>query len=255
ATVEVIVDLGRRDSVIASACIALFYTFTGGLYSVAYTDVVQLVAIFFGLVYFQRVLSSRTAEGAELLSYMAALGCLFMAIPPVVIGAVAKAANLTAAGYTKPVPLEGEATSLTLPLVLQYLTPPFVSAMGLGAVSAAVMSSSDSSILSAASMFAWNIYRLTLRQQHNGESVLLFLLESPAMLDDSPQASDSEVIWVMRCSIVVVGALATYMALAAKSVYSLWFLSSDLVYVILFPQLLCVVYLKARNALQLSVDS
>ncbi|XP_077520318.1 high-affinity choline transporter 1-like [Amblyomma americanum] len=272
ATVEVIVDLGRRDSVIASACIALFYTFTGGLYSVAYTDVVQLVAIFFGLwlclpfamfhgavgvvsyptndfigtvewkdfgiywdamlllmmggipwqVYFQRVLSSRTAEGAELLSYMAALGCLFMAIPPVVIGAVAKAANLTAAGYTKPVPLEGEATSLTLPLVLQYLTPPFVSAMGLGAVSAAVMSSSDSSILSAASMFAWNIYRLTLRQQ----------------------ASDSEVIWVMRCSIVVVGALATYMALAAKSVYSLWFLSSDLVYVILFPQLLCVVYLK-----------
>ncbi|KAH8025101.1 hypothetical protein MRX96_020469 [Rhipicephalus microplus] len=143
ATVEVILEFERRESVIASACIALFYTFTGGLYSVAYTDVVQLVAIFFGLwlclpfamfheavgvisypkndfigtvewqdfgiywdsmlllmmggipwqVYFQRVLSSRTAEGAELLSYMAALGCLFMAIPPVVIGAVAKAAS------------------------------------------------------------------------------------------------------------------------------------------------------------------
>ncbi|XP_072143768.1 high-affinity choline transporter 1-like [Dermacentor andersoni] len=276
ATVEVIMEFERTESVIASACIALFYTFTGGLYSVAYTDVVQLIAIFLGLwlclpfamfheavgvisyprndyigtvewkdfgiywdsmlllmmggipwqVYFQRVLSSRTAEGAELLSYMASLGCLFMAIPPVVIGAVAKAASYDDTeyrpGYTKPVPLVGDASSLTLPLVLQYLTPGFVSAMGLGAVSAAVMSSSDSSILSAASMFAWNIYRLTLRQQ----------------------ASDTEVIWVMRLSIVAVGALATVIALTANSVYALWYLSSDLVYVILFPQLVSVVYLK-----------
>lgn len=44
-------------------------------------------------VYFQRVLSSRTAEGAELLLYMASFGCLFMAIPPVILGAVAKAAS------------------------------------------------------------------------------------------------------------------------------------------------------------------
>ncbi|XP_065292429.1 high-affinity choline transporter 1-like isoform X2 [Dermacentor albipictus] len=272
ATVEVIMDFERTQSVVASACIALFYTFTGGLYSVAYTDVIQLLAIFLGLwlsvpfamfheavgpisyprndfvgsiewkdfgtywdnmlllmmggvpwqVYFQRVLSSRTAEGAELLSYMAAFGCLFMAIPPVIIGAVAKAANFTQVGYTKAVPLTGDATSLTLPLVLQYLTPGFVSAMGLGAVSAAVMSSSDSSILSAASMFAWNIYKLGIRQN----------------------ATDKEVIYVMRVSIVLVGALATFMALTAESIYSLWFLSSDLVYVILFPQLVCVVYLK-----------
>ncbi|KAK8775357.1 hypothetical protein V5799_031298, partial [Amblyomma americanum] len=155
ATVEVIVDLGRRDSVIASACIALFYTFTGGLYSVAYTDVVQLVAIFFGLVsgpITDAQLRTRQPPGKA--------ASVLQAILLVNVGG-----DLTAAGYTKPVPLEGEATSLTLPLVLQYLTPPFVSAMGLGAVSAAVMSSSDSSILSAASMFAWNIYRLTLRQQ------------------------------------------------------------------------------------------
>nr|XP_037276741.1 high-affinity choline transporter 1-like [Rhipicephalus microplus] len=274
ATVEVIMDFERTESVVASACIALFYTFTGGLYSVAYTDVIQLLAIFVGLwmsvpfamfheavgpisypkndfvgsvewkdfgiywdsmlllmmggvpwqVYFQRVLSSRTAEGAELLSYMASFGCLFMAIPPVILGAVAKAANLTQAGYTKAIPLTGEATTLTLPLVLQYLTPGFISAIGLGAVSAAVMSSSDSSILSAASMFAWNIYKLGIRQN----------------------ATEKEVIGVMRVSIVLVGALATFMALTAESIYGLWYLSSDLVYVILFPQLVCVVYLKER---------
>lgn len=42
-------------------------------------------------VYFQRVLSSKTAGRAQVLSYVAAVGCIFMAIPPVLIGAIAKA--------------------------------------------------------------------------------------------------------------------------------------------------------------------
>lgn len=37
-------------SVILSAAIAVGYTFVGGLYAVAYTDVVQLFCIFIGLV-------------------------------------------------------------------------------------------------------------------------------------------------------------------------------------------------------------
>ena len=41
-----------------------------------------------------------------------------------------------------------------LPLALQYLTPPAVAFFGLGAVSAAVMSSTDSSMLSASTMIA-----------------------------------------------------------------------------------------------------
>jgi Na+/proline symporter len=50
-------------------------------------------------------------------------------------------------------------------MVLQYLTPGFVSFFGLGAVSAAVMSSADSSVLSASSMFARNVYKLIFRQR------------------------------------------------------------------------------------------
>ena len=42
-------------------------------------------------VYFQRVLSSKSAAGAELISYIAAGGCIFMAIPSILIGGLAKA--------------------------------------------------------------------------------------------------------------------------------------------------------------------
>lgn len=61
-------------------------------------------------------------------------------------------------------PREKEEADMILPIVLQHLCPPFVSFFGLGAVSAAVMSSADSSILSASSMFARNIYQLAFRQ-------------------------------------------------------------------------------------------
>lgn len=140
ATLSVIIDMDHRTSVIFSSCIAVFYTLFGGLYSVAYTDVIQLFCIFIGLwmcipfawtnehvtsltsmdvdwigevkdeefwfyldyglllvfggipwqVYFQRVLSSKSAGRAQLLSYVAAFGCVLMAIPPVLIGAIAK---------------------------------------------------------------------------------------------------------------------------------------------------------------------
>lgn len=61
------------------------------------------------------------------------------------------------------------------------------------------------------------------------------------------QASDREIIWVMRITIFVFGALATAMALLTGTVYGLWYLSSDLVYVIIFPQLLSVLFIKGTN--------
>lgn len=150
---------------------------------------------------------------------------------------------------------------MILPIVLQHLCPPFVSFFGLGAVSAAVMSSADSSILSASSMFARNIYQLAFRQSVSSatfcqcqESILFWLTNSFSFLFSPcpvprvfPQASDREIVWVMRITIFVFGGLATLMALVTGTVYGLWYLSSDLVYVIIFPQLLSVLFVKGTN--------
>lgn len=50
ATVSVIIGMDNVTSILASAAIAILYTLFGGLYSVAYTDVLQLFCIFIGLV-------------------------------------------------------------------------------------------------------------------------------------------------------------------------------------------------------------
>lgn len=66
--------------------------------------------------------------------------------------------------YGSVAPKDKDQSDMILPIVLQHLCPSYVSFFGLGAVSAAVMSSADSSILSASSMFARNIYQQTFRQ-------------------------------------------------------------------------------------------
>ncbi|XP_048587658.1 high-affinity choline transporter 1 [Nematostella vectensis] len=301
ATVSVVIGLGQELSVIVSACIAIFYTLIGGLYSVAYTDVIQLVCIFIGLwlsipfalthdavtdisvtatadasgwigefpvqpgpwidfallltfggipwqVYFQRVLSCKTVNASRNLSLAAAVGCIIMAIPAVIIGAIGKSTDWTKTGfYTAPAvgvnqtinatfvnasanattasPIVGPSGPLVLPMVLRHLTPNYIAFFGLGAVSAAVMSSADSSVLSAASMFSHNIYKMIFRQK----------------------ATQRELLWVMRLAIFLVGAIATIMALVVESVYTLWFLCGDVVYVTLFPQLCCVIFFHDTN--------
>ncbi|KAJ3591687.1 hypothetical protein NHX12_006819 [Muraenolepis orangiensis] len=176
-------------------------------------------------VYFQRVLSASSATYAQVLSFLAAFGCLVMAVPSVLIGAIGASTDWNQTSYGAVPPKDKDESDMILPIVLQHLCPSYISFFGLGAVSAAVMSSADSSILSASSMFARNIYQLAFRQS----------------------ASDREIVWVMRITIFVFGSLATAMALLTGTVYGLWYLSSDLVYVIIFPQLLCVLFIKGTN--------
>ena len=49
-TMSVILDLPYTVSIWISAAVAITYTLLGGLYSVAYTDIIQLILIFISLV-------------------------------------------------------------------------------------------------------------------------------------------------------------------------------------------------------------
>lgn len=142
------------------------------------------------------------------LSFCAAVGCIVLAMPPVLIGAIAKSTSLyqncssrfvfnpildwTMTDYdinkniTSP-----EATKLILPLVLLHLCPKFIAFIGLGAVSAAVMSSADSSVLSASSMFARNVWKLVFRNQVRSLSLFTSHRKSFSSFQRHPNAKYS----------------------------------------------------------------
>lgn len=177
-----------------------------------------LLLVFGGIpwqVYFQRVLSSRNEATAVRLSIIAGGVCLLAAVAPTIIGMVAATVDWSAIEAGAPV----DATA-TLPWVVRYLTTPWVSVIGLGAVAAAVMSSVDSSVLSASSMGIWNVYR-------------------PLIAPEIPDAKLAKLI--QRC-IWIVGVAATLIAFQVQSVYALWFLCSDFVYCLLFPALVCALF-------------
>jgi len=170
--------------------------------------------------YFQRVLGSKNGRVARWMSVGAGVLAFFMIIPPTLIALIGFNFDWSSVGTTAP-----ENPALILPYVLRYAVPPLVGALGLGAVAAAVMSSVDSSVLSASTMFTWNIFhRVTGRK-----------------------SSDKRLKRVLRATIIIVGTAATIIALQVKSVYALWTLNCDLVYVTLFPALTVALFYKHAN--------
>ncbi|XP_015243673.1 PREDICTED: high-affinity choline transporter 1-like [Cyprinodon variegatus] len=281
ATMSVILDLEFGYSVWISAAVAIVYTLLGGLYSVAYTDVIQLALAFLSLwlcvpfillnktsvniadtafnntfqdpwvgsldkdsawkwiddflmlglgslsfqSFHQRTLSASSARTAQLTCYAAAVLIAILGIPPALVGAVAASTDWNLTEYGSPPPYVRGEHSFVLPLTLQYLTPSYISIIGIGAVAAAVMSSTDSGLLSATSVFSSNIYKNVLRTQ----------------------ASDNEMQWVIRVSVVVVGLVGTSITFYTNSTLVLWILGADVSYTLMFPHLVSVLFFKVTN--------
>jgi high affinity choline transporter 7 len=281
STFGVILDFDLTTSILLSAAVVTCYTLLGGMWSVAYTDVVQLGLIPLGLLiaipfalaqvggfeacfqqysdlkleasrlvpplrptqshwstntivgwwemsillvlggipwncYFQRVLSCQGPTKARWHSIFAGMLTILLTFPPMVLGMVA-------AVYAWPKPLAQALENdpaMALPMLLRDLVPYGIGLLGLTAIVGAVTSSFAASILSAGSMLSWNVYRA------------LFATD----------ATVGSMRRVIRLSIGLLGILAVVFALRVKSVQQLWFFSADLVFVLLFPQLLWALF-------------
>jgi high affinity choline transporter 7 len=165
--------------------------------------------------YFQRVLACETPARARQTSIVAGLMTIVLVGPPLVLGVVAAVYPWDASARARLAVSPAEA----LPLLLGAATPALVALLGLGAIIGAVTSSFSASVLSAASMASWNGLRALARD----------------VSQDGLQRA-------LRLGIVLVGAIAAVLALRAQSVQALWYFTSDLVFVLLFPQLVAALY-------------
>lgn len=62
------------------------------------------------------------------------------------------------------------------------------------------------------------------------------------------QAGELELAIVQRVAMVVVAVVSTVLALVSDTVYGLFILTADILYVVLFPQLTCAVFIHQSNA-------
>ena len=124
---------------------------------------------------------------------------LALCVPALLFGAVGRVTDWSMTSYSCHTSLDMSEAKFVLPLCLKYLTPSLVSWIGVGVISAAVMSSADSSLLSSSSLIARNIWSKLIR----------------------PGCGEKEILRVLWSFTFINCGLATLLALQYKSVYEL----------------------------------
>jgi len=135
----------------------------------------------------QRAMSAKDERTAQNSFYLAGFGHLSLGMIPVTLGIIA---SVTMPGLTEP-------ETVIPTLAIEHLHPAAI-AVFVGALLAAIMSSADSALLGASSVFSVNILPLFKRQ-----------------------VSDKQRLLATRIAIPVLGSFAIYVALEVQVVYDL----------------------------------
>ncbi|CAG05143.1 unnamed protein product, partial [Tetraodon nigroviridis] len=278
---SVVLDLSFTVCIWISAAVAITYTLLGGLYSVAYTDVVQLILIFAGLwicvpfvlmnphtgdigqtmlnntlhapwigqpepkktwqlidlyllfacgslsfqSFHQRTLAASSSATAKITCFSAAFVYLLFGIPPILLGAAVSSTDWNQTSYGSPSPYErGEAALI---FAHRPAAPhPF--------------------------LHLHCRYRMCGRRRdvigRLRFAVCSFRFQQQLLQENPPaSASDREIMWVIRASVMGAGVISTSLTFIASSVVFFWFLGNEIAYVVMFPQLVCILYFNISN--------
>lgn len=161
----------------------------------------------------QRAFSAKNEQVAQNSFYLAGFGHLSLGLIPVTLGIIA---SVTMPGLVDPETVIPE-------LALAHLHPVAI-AIFVGALLAAIMSSADSALLAAASVFSVNIMPLF-----------------------KPQLSDRFRLLATRIAIPVFGSIAVYVALEVQVVYNLILDSNSVILVCVTVPFIAGVWWKRAN--------
>uniref|UniRef100_UPI0037E8A1E3 high affinity choline transporter 1-like n=1 Tax=Semicossyphus pulcher TaxID=241346 RepID=UPI0037E8A1E3 len=283
-TMSIILGLSSALSIIISAAVSIIYTFLGGLYSVAYTDIIQLSFIFVSLwlcipflllspavgdISLGQVQLNQTSANswvgeleladagkwADEMLLLALGGLAYQALYQRILSAASSAqAQVTcfaAAGtvFIMGIPsvvIGAVAASADWNQTAYGLPPPFERGEAGKILPLALQN------LTPTWLSVLGIGSVAAAVMSSMDSVLL---SSASMFTQNiykttlrKQASERELQRVIRISVLLVGLAGTGLAFGDDSVFSLWLLSGDLLYCVVLPQLVCVLHFSCSNS-------
>lgn len=89
--------------------------------------------------------------------------------------------------------------------------------------------------------------QVTVRDEKMRRKLSLFQFVFGLFFSPFFQASDREIEWVIRLTVVLVGVAGTALTSLNNSIMVFWILGSDIIYTAVFPQLICVLFLSISN--------
>ncbi|MEQ2175873.1 hypothetical protein GOODEAATRI_022155 [Goodea atripinnis] len=185
---------------------------------------------------YQRILSAASSAQAQITCFAAAGTVFIMGIPSVVIGVMAAAVgNLEDPASCSPTPhthLGGSVRHWFCGCSCYVFYGLSTAVLSIHVYTKHIQDNIEEKGVCKHSLILPQIKQLSC----------YYLLVFPPL-----QASERELQWVIRISVLLVGLAGTSLAFGDDSVAALWILSGDLLYCVIFPQLVCVLHFQRAN--------